>query len=125
MQRVAFSINAGASPVGDTGPSINGVIRQMAWVPTTGDTGANFDVLLAPLADDTGGAINIFSKENILGTPFIRSLVVKTVGADDFDTGVDSSNPPVAAGERLLVRIVPSQAACVGKLYFWIESDGC
>lgn len=124
MQRLRFDINAGSSPIGDTGPSINGFVRQIVWIPSTGDTGGNLDLLLAPSANDTGGAYPIYSKDSALGSAFVRALALNTVTPDGFDTGVDIQYPPVAAGERLLVRVTPSQSACVGTLFVYVEPNG-
>jgi hypothetical protein len=120
LQRQQFNISAAASAVGDTGVNFTGAIRQIAWAPTTADTGGDLYIALLPVdTTDTAGGVALLNDADCLGASFIRAITVPGVSADGFDTGVDLAFNPVAAGDRLRVKVTPGGAACVGRLYVW------
>lgn len=122
MTRQIFEFND-TGTFGDTGPSMNGVIRQMRWNPTSGDTGADLHISLLPRQGDTGDGWLIYSKANALVSNFAHGLgqmAVDQVGKTD--TGL---YPIALAGDRLRPKVVNqtgASAATVGRLYIWVEN---
>lgn len=108
---------------GDTGPATNGVIRQIRWNPTSGDTGADLQISLLPRMGDTGDGWLIYSKANALVSNFAHGLgqmAVDQVGKTD--TGL---YPIALAGDRLRPKVINqtgASAATVGRLYIWVEN---
>src|SRR5688572_24932582 len=97
ITRQRFNINTDTGTAGDTGPNFSGEIMQMAWVPTTGDTGADLYVALLPVdTTDTAGGLTIHNKADCLGASFVRKPVIPGFTSDGFDTGVDDYFPVVA-----------------------------
>jgi len=126
VSRLAFRIAAASSSVasGDSG-ILYGAIQQMRWVPTSGDTGADLNVTITPLASggDTAGGLTVYNDDDCLGTAFTRVPVQPAQAFDGFDTGVDQYWPFVGAGERLRVKTSPAgNAAVAGTLYIWTFS---
>jgi hypothetical protein len=119
--RQRFDVAAGATPWGDTGPPFCGAVVQLRWSPTTPDTGGDVRIVLLPHADDTGGGRAVYHAEDTLGVAWTRAPMVLA-----YDTGgaaiANRAEPPVAAGERLRVKVTPGGAACVGALYAWIRN---
>jgi hypothetical protein len=102
----------------DTGVSFSGAILQIAWNPTTPDTGGDLQIALKPLSGgDTGPNWVVYSNNDCLGADFIQAPRQRSFGSDGAaDTG---AVPVVAAGDRLRVKVTPGGAAVVGKLYIW------
>jgi hypothetical protein len=120
--RQTFNISTDTGTQGDTGPHFSGEILQMAWSPTTGDTGAGLYVALLPTdGNDTGGGLTILNDEDCLGASFIRVPTIPGVAIDGFDTGVDQYFPVAAAGDKLRIKVTPGGAAVAGRLRFWIK----
>jgi hypothetical protein len=120
MQRQVFNINTDTGAVGDTGPNFFGEIMQIGWAPTTADTGAALYMALLPVdTTDTAGGLAVVNDEDCLGASFLRAPRISGVAVDGFDTGVDAYFPPVAAGDRLRIKVTPGGAAVAGKLYVW------
>lgn len=122
MTRQLFEFND-TGTAGDTGPATSGVIRQIRWNPTAGDTGADLHISLLPRMGDTGDGWLIYSKANALVSNFAHGLgqmAVDQVGKTD--TGL---YPIALAGDRLRPKVVNQAGtgtATVGRLYIWIES---
>jgi hypothetical protein len=128
MQRQKLKLtapSAGAN-AGDTGPSFSGTIRQMRWVPVTGDTGADLVLSLLPINGDTGGGWVFYNQTDCLGAQFTKAPRQPMHGADGLllDTGADLSDVIVGAGDRIRAKAVGGGNAAVldGLLYVWIES---
>ena len=119
VSRQTFNLNIGASAATDTGPPVSGVITQFRWVPTTGDTGGDLEMLLMTGGyGDTGAAIVVYRNNQCLGSSFTAAPRQPT-----HDTGgtVTSEAPIFAAGEPLRVKVTPGGAAVVGKLYVYVD----
>lgn len=126
MHRQIFEVNTDTGTWGDTGPAFTGQIMQMRWNPTTADTGADLAVALLPRSNDTGDGWEFFNDNDCLGVDFVRvpSQHVHDISgaAEMADTGTSVAPAPVvAAGDRLRVKITPGGAACVGRLYIWVN----
>lgn len=123
VSRIRLRINAASNsvPAGDSGV-LYGSIQQMRWVPTLGDTGADLNVTLCPLASggDTAGGITVYDDNDCLGTAFTRVPVQPAQTADGFDTGVDGYCLFVGARDRIRAKVSPGgNAAVSGDLYIW------
>lgn len=122
ITRQRFNINTDTGTAGDTGPNFSGEIMQMAWVPTTGDTGADLYVALLPVdTTDTAGGLTVYNDADCLGSSFLRKPVIPGFTSDGLDTGVDDYFPVVAAGDRLRIKVTPAGAAVVGTLFVWTD----
>jgi hypothetical protein len=119
MMRQRFDVDTDTGRWSDIGPPFFGAILQMAWNPSTGDTGGDLEVALKPLSDgDTGPSWVVYSDNDCLGTDFIKAPRQHAHGLNGIaDTG--SPVPVVGAGDRLRVKVTPGGAAVVGKLYIW------
>jgi hypothetical protein len=122
MRRLAFTVSTDTGTQGDTGPALNGTIRQCRWSPTTADTGADLYLALLTQMGDTAGGMAIVNDPDCLGTGFTRQSAMNQVSVDGLDTGHSLSDAPfVAAGERPRLKVTPGGAAVAGKLYLYIE----
>ena len=117
--RQRFDVNAGSGVWADTGPSFMGEVTQLAWNPSTPDTGGDLQITLRPAkGGDTGNGWSIYNDNDCLGADFIKATRVSRYGPDGVsDTG--HTERVVSAGDRLRVKVTPGGAACVGKLYVW------
>ena len=116
-QRQRFDVNTDTGHWTDTGPSFSGAILQMAWNPSTADTGGDLQITLLPQPGDSGQGWSIYNNNDCLGADFLQAPRQRSFGSDGAaDTG---AVPVVAAGDRLRVKVTPGGAAVVGKLYIW------
>ena len=126
-QRFGFSVSGG-TVITDTGPTMFGEIAQMRWYHGA-DTGQPGTLEVAAVLDpaDTGQDWVIYSAAVAnFGAPFTKALRQPQHGsdgaADPADTGAQFGVPIALAGERLRVKITPTDTGVVisnGKLYVW------
>lgn len=119
VDRQCFRFDTNSSVQTLTGNSFFGAILQVGWSPETTDTGDNLEVILCPVAGDTGGGFPVFAKEG-LGSPFLNALGVKVLHKNASDTGAAGAQSTyVASGDHLVARVTPSGAALKGTLNIW------
>ena len=116
--RTRFDVNTDTGTWTDTG-WLSGQLEQIAWKPTTGDTGADLALYLLPTVGDTGDGIEIYNNNDCLGADFVQAPRQPAHDAAGLDTGVDQYVPIVGAGDRLRVKVTPGGAAVAGTLYVW------
>jgi hypothetical protein len=125
-QRQFFNVSTDTGSWVDTGPSFHGEIAQMAWSPSTADTGADLMLSLVPApGGDTGDSWEFFNDNDCLGVDFMKVPTQFQHGSDGnvdpADTGSQVGVPVVAAGDRLRVKVVPGGSAVAGKLFIWVK----
>lgn len=124
IKRQVYEVAAGVVVApGDTGGPVSGLLHQLRWNPTTGDTGANLDITLCPKAGDTGDGGIIYSIAGVntkLATNFWEAPRQPANYGGITDNTGDSGFVPyaVAAGDRLRVKFSNS-ATLAGRLYLW------
>ena len=125
MRRLIFNISTdtGTSALqsGDTGQDVHGEIRQIRWNPTSVDTGADLYVAVLPKMGDSGDGFAILNDNDCLGANFTRWLGHPTSHIEGTDTGRGTGAPPVAAGDRLRIKVLPGQGECRGRLYVYVK----
>jgi hypothetical protein len=121
LSRHSFEISTDTGTYGDTGPVLFGEVRRMAWRPSTPDTGADLRVMLMPVGSDTGAGFALYDRADVLGAAFNVAPVIPGVGPDGLDTGVDEYFCPVAAAEKLRIKVTPGGAAVAGTLWVWAK----
>src|SRR5688572_29884571 len=107
--RQSFEVDTdtGAGAWRGIGPNTFGTIRQIAWKPTIGDTGADLQIVMLPTrSDDTGSGFLIFDDADCLGADFMKAPRQRFHGPDGnmMDTGQGA--PIVLEGERLAVKVI-------------------
>jgi hypothetical protein len=118
VQRQVFQIDTDTGTQGDTGPAFWGAWLNLAWKPTTIDTGADLQIGLYPRKGDTGDGYLVYNNNDVLGTQF--HVVVRADINVDGQGGVDTGNAPiVAAGDHFRVKVIPGGAACAGTLWLY------
>lgn len=117
---VSADTGAGTSPWADTGPVFWGTVQQIAWRPTTADTGGDLQIGLKLQADDTGAGVVIYEDTDCLGVEFIRPIRHAPYGSGG-DTGATADSPIYSAGGRFRV-LVTAGATCVGTLFIWTDA---
>jgi hypothetical protein len=112
----------------DTGPSVWGELVQVRWVPSTGDTGGDLQLIHLPVApeSDTGENQIFFNDNDCLGAGFTRAPRQPQHGsdgaADPADTGAAFGVPVYFGGDRLRVKVTNGATELlVGKLYAWFK----
>lgn len=125
MKRLVFSVSTdtGVSALasGDTGQVIWGEVRQIRWNPTSVDTGGDLYIALLPKMGDSGDGFAILNDNDCLGANFTRWLGYPTSHLEGTDTGRGTGACPVAAGDRLRIKVLPGQAECRGRLYVYVK----
>ena len=126
-QRLRIAAASAGANSGETGPAFHGAIRQMRWLPTTPDTGADLQLSLLPLSGDTGDGWTFFSQADCLGVQFTKCPMQPMHGSDGqpdpADTGSAYGVPIFGAGDRIRAKaIAGGNAAITGRLLIWTES---
>ena len=113
MSRFLFAADmANDTGYGDTGRSVMGTVKQLQWVVTTADTGADMTLALNPRDTDTGHATVFYTAPaGGLGSDFIKYS----------DTGALAKSV-FGQGDNLRV-LFSNSTTLVGNLYVWVEED--
>jgi hypothetical protein len=118
--RQRFDVSTDTGRWADTGPPFSGELSQIAWNPSTPDTGGDLQLVLMPTrSSDTGQGFSVYSNNDCLGADFVHALR-RSANAPDGSSDTGHLAPIVGSG-RLRVKVTPGGAACVGALYAWIK----